>query len=139
MKKIFMLTLLTLLGANGCAWLTQQATSLWNNTEGPIVEETGQTQNDVRLVVRAPADNCTFKGGILGDANPDEAGLPSSVLNISSRIREGLVSNARRLGGNTVWLRTTDWSNPDVSQDYYEAFSVNNVEYSALVYDCPAE
>lgn len=139
MKKMLWLAVVVLLGGSGCAWMTQQATTLWNDTEGPIVEQTGQTQDNVQLVVRKPADTCTFKGAILGDANPDEAGLPSSVLNISRRIREGLVSNAIRLGGNTVWLRTTDWSNPDISQDYYEDFVVNNVEYNALVYDCPAE
>lgn len=139
MKKIVLLAGVVLLGGSGCAWMTQQATTVWNDTEGPIVAITGQTQDNVQLVVRKPADSCTFKGAILGDANPDEAGLPSSVLNISRRIREGLVSNALRLGGNTVWLRTTDWSNPDISQDYYEDFVVNNVEYNALVYDCPAE
>lgn len=139
MKKIVWLAGVILLGGSGCAWMTQEATTVWNDTEGPIVAITGQTQDNVQLVVRKPADSCTFKGAILGDANPDEAGLPSSVLNISRRIREGLVSNALRLGGNTVWLRTTDWSNPDISQDYYEDFAVNNVEYNALVYDCPAQ
>lgn len=139
MKKMVWLVVLVLLGGSGCAWMTQRATNVWNDTEGPIVAITGQTQDNVRLVVRKPVDTCTFKGAILGDANPDEAGQPSSVLNISLRIREGLVSNAIRLGGNTVWLRTTDWSNPDISQDYYESFVVNNVEYNALVYDCPVK
>lgn len=135
MKKI--LGILLFLAA-GCAEVTQQVQDVIRNTEGPIVAEEGQVQNGIHLTVRKPPDDCVFKGGILGDANPDEAGLPSSVLNISRRIRDELVSNARRMGGNTVWLRTTDWQNPDVSTDYYRSFFVNNVEYSALVYDCSA-
>lgn len=137
MKKNILFLLVFALA--GCTWMKQEAVEVWNNTEGPIVAQEGQTQDGVRLVARKPAEVCTFKGGVLGDANPDEAGLPTSVLNISQRIRSGLVSSARHMGGNTVWLRTTDWSNPDVSRDYYAPFFVNNVEYSALVYDCPAE
>ena len=125
-----------LLWGVGCAWMRQDAAEVWKNTAGPIA---GQTQDGVRLVVEKPSGSCVFKGGIEGDANPDEAGLPSSIFNISGRIRAGLVSSAHHMGGNTVWLRTTDWQNPDISRDYYQPFFVNNVEYSALVYDCPAE
>lgn len=138
MNKIIWMSVLLLWGS-GCAWMRQEAADVWNNTEGPIAAQTGQTQDGVRLVVEKPSGACALKGGILGDSNPDEAGLPSSVFNINSRIRAGLVSGAHNMGGNTVWLRTTAWQNPDVSRDYYRPFFVNNVEYSALVYDCPAE
>lgn len=137
MKKVTGVGIILFLAA-GCAGVKQEVQDVIRNTAGPIVAEEGQVQNAIHFVARKPADGCVFKGGILGDANPDEAGLPSSIFNISRRIREGLVSNARRMGGNTVWLRTADWQNPDVSTDYYQPFFVNNVEYSALVYDCPA-
>ena len=136
MRKIFIIAAAAGLAA-GCAWLKQDAAEVWNNTAGPIVAQTGQTQDGVQLTAQKPSAACTFKGGILGDSNPDEAGLPSSILNISERIRSALVSNAKHMGGNTVWLRTTAWQNPDISTDYYAPFFVNNVEYSALVYDCP--
>lgn len=138
MKKMIWL-LFGVLWTVGCSGLQREAAEVWDNTAGPVVAQTGQAQDGVRLVVRRPAGSCTFKGGILGDFNPDEAGVPSSVFNMNGRIRKGLVSSAKQMGGNTVWLRTADWQNPDVSTDYYRPFFVNNVEYSALVYDCPAE
>lgn len=136
MNKIAAMGMVLFLAA-GCAEVTQDVQNVIRNTEGPIVAEEGQVQNGIHLVAYKPADDCVFKGGILGDANPDEAGVPSSIFNISRHIREGLASNARRMGGNTVWLRTANWRNPDVSADYYQSFFVDNVEYSALVYDCP--
>nr|QGT50884.1 hypothetical protein Elusimicrob2101_1470 [uncultured Elusimicrobia bacterium] len=139
MKKTIFFLLLSVGAVAGCTWQTQDAVAVWNNTEGPVVTQEGQIQDGVRLLARKPAGNCTFKGGILGDSNPAEAGLPSSIIDINSRIRAGLVSSAHNMGGNTVWLRTTDWQNPEVSADYYQPFLVNNVEYSALVYSCPAE
>lgn len=138
MRKIVSIGMIMLL-AGGCAWLQRDAETVLKNTEGPVVERNAPVQEGVKLVSVKPSDACVFKGGVLGDANPDEAGLPSSVFNLSQRIREGLISSAKHMGGNTVWLRTADWQNPDISSDYYHPFFVNNVEYSALVYDCPAE
>jgi len=138
MKKAILGMLLAAVAA-GCAWGGREAASVWENTEGPVVSAAGQTQDGVLLTVRKPAASCVFKGGVLGDSNPAEGGIPSSVLDISARIRQGLVSSAKNMGGNTVWFRTASWDNPDVSADYYRDFVVNNVEYTALVYDCPAE
>ena len=41
------------------------------------------------------------------------------------------------MGGNTVWVRTKSWQNPEVDTDYSQPFYMNNVRYGALVYQCP--
>lgn len=118
---------LCLLG--GCA--------LWQETQAPVVPADGVQVEGVTLVAQPPAATCQFKGAVLGDTNPDVSGLPESILNLNETIRQGLVSSARQMGGNTVWVRTKSWQNPDVDTDYSQMFYVNNVEYGALVYQCP--
>lgn len=110
----------------------------WRQAEGPLVPAGGINEENILLVDKKPSAACEFKGGILGDTNPDTRGIPLSLGEVNAEIRRGLASSARNMGGNTVWLRTKSWQNPDISTDYYQPFYVNNVEYTALVYECPA-
>lgn len=110
----------------------------WRQAEGPVVPAGGITEGNILLVDKKPSAACEFKGGILGDTNPDTSGIPLSLGEVNAEIRRGLASSARNMGGNTVWLRTKSWQNPDISTDYYQPFYVNNVEYTALVYECPS-
>lgn len=110
----------------------------WQAAQGPVVPVNGVQENGVLLVEQKPADACQFKGGILGATNPDTSGIPVSLMEVNAEIRQGLASSARHMGGNTVWLRTQSWQNPDISTDYYQPFYMNDVEYTALVYACPA-
>ena len=112
---------------------------LWQEAQAPIVPVGGVQVKGITLVAQPPADTCQFKGAVLGDTNPDVSGLPESILDLNETIRQGLVSSARQMGGNTVWVRTKSWQNPDVDTDYSQMFYVNNVEYGALVYQCPSE
>lgn len=59
------------------------------------------------------------------------------AANLAQRIRVNLQNNAVTMGGNTVWVRRAGWNAPQVSMDYYRPFYVNDVQYAALVYDCP--
>ena len=113
--------------------------ALWQEAQAPIVPVGGVQVEGITLVAQPPADTCLFKGAVLGDTNPDVSGLPESILDLNETIRQGLVSSARQMGGNTVWVRTKSWQNPDVDTDYSQMFYVNNVEYGALVYQCPSE
>ncbi len=113
--------------------------ALWQEAQAPIVPVGGVQVEGIILVAQPPADTCQFKGAVLGDTNPDVSGLPESILDLNETIRQGLVSSARQMGGNTVWVRTKSWQNPDVDTDYSQMFYVNNVEYGALVYQCPSE
>ena len=113
--------------------------ALWQEAQAPIVPVGGVQVEGITLVAQPPADTCQFKGAVLGDTNPDVSGLPESILDLNETIRQGLVSSARQMGGNTVWVRTKSWQNPDVDTDYSQMFYVNNVEYGALVYQCPSE
>ena len=119
----------------GLCWLSGCA--LWQQAQAPLVPTDGVQVEGVTLVAQPPAATCQFKGAVLGDTNPDVSGLPESILNLNETIRQGLVSSARQMGGNTVWVRTKSWQNPDVDTDYSQMFYVNNVEYGALVYQCP--
>lgn len=113
--------------------------ALWQEAQAPIVPVGGVQVEGITLVAQPPADTCQFKGAVLGDTNPDVSGLPESILDLNETIRQGLVFSARQMGGNTVWVRTKSWQNPDVDTDYSQMFYVNNVEYGALVYQCPSE
>ncbi len=121
-----------LLGVAACA-----GCGLWQQAQAPVVPMNGMQVEGVTLVVQAPAADCQFKGGIMGDVNPDVSGLPASLFELNDTIRQGLVSSARQMGGNTVWVRTKSWQNPSVDTDYDQLFYVNNVRYGALVYACP--
>lgn len=114
------------------------ACTAWRQTQGPVVPVNGVQEGNVRLVDKKPSASCHFKGGILGATNPDTSGIPISLAEVNAEIRQGLASSAKQMGGNTVWMRTQSWQNPDISTDYYQPFYVNNVEYTALVYECPA-
>lgn len=118
---------LCLLG--GCA--------LWQEANAPLVPAGGVQEANVQLVAQKPAADCVFKGAVLGDTNPDVSGWPKSIVDLNETIRQGLVSSAQQMGGNTVWVRTQSWQNPTVDTDYSQTFYINNVEYGALVYQCP--
>lgn len=114
----------------GCAF--------WQNTQGPVVPPGGLWEGNVRIVAQEPSAACTLKGTLLNDTNPTEQGIPLSFFELNAQMRQSLASGAERLGGNTVWLKSTQWENPELSDDYQQSFVVNNVEYAAQVYDCPA-
>lgn len=120
-----------------CALLLLGGCALWQETQAPVVPAEGLQVNDVKLLAQPPAAECQFKGAVLGDTNPDVSGLPQSILDLTETIRQGLVSSARQMGGNTVWVRTQSWQNPTLDTDYSQTFYINNVEYGALVYQCP--
>lgn len=126
MKKIIFLAVLFL---TGC--------SLWQMVEGPVVPLEGTQENGVLLVTQKPAENCVFKGALLNDIDPTENGMVQSFLELNTQMRQSLSSGALRMGGNTVWLKQTDWDNPSVSTDYLNPSTVNNVFSTALVYSCP--
>lgn len=119
----------------GLCWLSGCA--LWQQAQAPLVPADGVQVDNVRLVAQKPAVDCQFKGAVLGDTNPDASGLPQSILDLNETIRQGLVSSAQQMGGNTVWVRTQSWQNPTLDTDYSQSFYINNVEYGALVYQCP--
>ncbi len=135
MKKITsLLFCLTVLAA--CAGLEQEAQKeVASFTQAPVTA-TGQ---QVRIVVQQPAANCTFKGGIMGDVNPDASGILRGEADVSFQVAADLRNNAVSMGGNTVWVKNTSWHNTDISYNYDNPFVVNNVEYNALVYNCPAQ
>ena len=120
-----------------CALLLLGGCALLQETQAPVVPAEGLQVNDVKLLAQPPAAECQFKGAVLGDTNPDVSGLPQSILDLTETIRQGLVSSARQMGGNTVWVRTQSWQNPTLDTDYSQTFYINNVEYGALVYQCP--
>ena len=129
LKKEFLGCMVIVLGLSGCA--------LWQEAEAPVVPAGGMNIEGVALVEQEPAASCQFKGAVMGDTNPDVSGLPASVLDLNDTIRQGLVSSAKQMGGNTVWVRTKSWQNPEVDTDYSQPFYMNNVRYGALVYQCP--
>ncbi len=135
MKKITsLLFCLTVLAA--CAGLEQEAQKeVASFTQAPVTV-TGQ---QVRIVVQQPAANCTFKGGIMGDVNPDASGILRGEADVSSQVAADLRNNAVSMGGNTVWIKGASWHNTDISYDYNSPFVINNVEYGALVYNCPEQ
>ncbi len=120
-----------------CALLLLGGCALLQETQAPVVPAEGLQVNDVKLLAQPPAAECQFKGAVLGDTNPDVSGLPQSILDLTETIRQGLVSSAQQMGGNTVWVRTQSWQNPTLDTDYSQTFYINNVEYGALVYQCP--
>lgn len=123
------------LACMGLCWLSGCA--LWQQAQAPLVPTDGVQVDNVRLVAQKPAVDCQLKGAVLGDTNPDASGLPQSILDLNETIRQGLVSSAQQMGGNTVWVRTQSWQNPTLDTDYSQSFYINNVEYGALVYQCP--
>ena len=129
LTKEFFGCMVIVLGLSGCA--------LWQEAEAPVVPAGGMNIEGVALVEQEPASGCQFKGAVMGDTNPDVSGLPASVLDLNDTIRQGLVSSAKQMGGNTVWVRTKSWQNPEVDTDYSQPFYMNNVRYGALVYQCP--
>ncbi len=116
-------------GLTGCA--------VWQEAQAPVVPENGMSMEGISLVEQQPAAACQFKGAVMGDTNPDVNRIPASLVDLNETIRQGLVSSAKQMGGNTVWVRTKSWQNPDVDTDYFQPFYVNNVRYGALVYQCP--
>lgn len=135
MKKHF-LTVLALGVLGACAGVEQAAQQeVASFTQASVTQQAQQVQ----LVMQQPAADCVFKGGILGDANPDASGLIRGVTDLSAQVAADLRNNAANMGGNTVWVRGANWHNTDVSYDYDSPFVVNNVQYSALVYQCPAK
>ena len=135
MKKFaYLLFCMTALSA--CAGLEEEAQKeVASFTQAPVTA-TGQ---QVRIVVQKPADNCTFKGGIMGDVNPDASGILCGEADVSSQVAADLRNNAANMGGNTVWIKGASWHNTDISYDYNSPFVINNVEYGALVYNCPEQ
>lgn len=129
LKKEFLGCMVIVLGLSGCA--------LWQEAQAPVVTAGGMNIEGVALVEQEPAAGCQFKGAVMGDTNPNVSGLPASVLDLNDTIRQGLVSSAKQMGGNTVWVRTKSWQNPEVDTDYSQPFYMNNVRYGALVYQCP--
>ena len=129
LKKEFLGCMVIVLGLSGCA--------LWQEAEAPVVPAGGMNIEGGALVEQEPASGCQFKGAVMGDTNPNVSGLPASVLDLNDTIRQGLVSSAKQMGGNTVWVRTKSWQNPEVDTDYSQPFYMNNVRYGALVYQCP--
>lgn len=121
--------LAALCGVSGCA--------VWQQAQAPVVPVNGMNVDGVTLVEVQPAAACAFKGAAMGDTNPDVNGIPASLVDLNENIRQGLVSSAKQMGGNTVWVRTKSWQNPDIDTDYFQPFYVNNVRYGALVYQCP--
>lgn len=134
MKKVFYLFLLAVF-AGACAGLEQAAQEEAASLTQASVTQAGA---NVRLVMQKPAENCVFKGGILGDANPTASGWLRGETDLSAQVAADLRNNAANMGGNTVWVKGASWHNTDISYDYNSPFVVNNVEYSALVYDCPS-
>ena len=135
MKKFaYLLFCMTALSA--CAGLEQEAQKEVASFTQVPVSAAGQ---QVRIVVQKPADNCTFKGGIMGAANPNASGVLRGEADVSSQVAADLRNNAVSMGGNTVWIKGASWHNTDISYDYNSPFVINNVEYGALVYNCPEQ
>lgn len=135
MKKFaYLLFCMTALSA--CAGLEEEAQKEVASFTQVPVSAAGQ---QVRIVVQKPADNCTFKGGIIGAANPNASGVLRGEADLSAQVSADLRNNAANMGGNTVWVKNTSWHNTDISYNYDNPFVVNNVEYNALVYNCPAQ
>ncbi len=128
-KHKLWILLAALCGVSGCA--------VWQQAQAPVVPANGMDVDGVTLVEVQPAAACVFKGAVMGDTNPDVSGIPESLLHLNNTIRQGLVSSAKQMGGNTVWVRTQSWQNPDMDTDYFQPFYINNVRYGALVYQCP--
>ena len=82
MKKItYLLFCMTALSA--CAGLEQEAQKeVASFTQVPVSAEGQQ----VRIVVQKPADYCTFKGGIMGAANPNASGVRLQIFRQSSSV-----------------------------------------------------
>lgn len=125
MKKIWILCPALAVFASACAWRNVQPAP--QNAQSRAVVITDDR----------PSAACAFKGGIMGDQNADSEGWYVGAANLAQRIRVNLQNNAVTMGGNTVWVRRTGWNAPQVSTDYYRPFYINEVQYSALVYDCP--
>lgn len=128
-KKFVLMMSFFVFCLSGCA--------VWQEAQAPVVPMNGTNIDGISLVDQQPDANCQFKGAVMGDANPDVNGLADSVLGLNETIRQGLVSSAKQMGGNTVWVRTKSWQNPDIDTDYFQPFYINNVRYGALVYQCP--
>lgn len=90
----------------------------------------------VTLTDKRPSSDCRLKGGIVGDVNPDVSNRFLSLVELTPNMKADLRNNAAQMGGNTVWVRATDWYDTQVSVDYPDPFVVNNVRYGALVYWC---
>lgn len=120
---------LVVIGCGGC--------SLWQNTQGPLVPDGALAVNGIVLVERRPPQSCVYKGGILNDIDAQLDSMPESVLSLNAHTRRGLAAGAKRLKGNVVWVLTTRWQDPEVSNDYLTDFVVNNVTCYARVYACP--
>ncbi len=83
----------------------------------------------IKIVGQKP-QGCVFVAGILGDQNDSGRGWTDTWL-------DNIRSNAQRLGGNVVYLRTARQDGLSASDEYFRDFYVNGVQYGALVYKCP--
>lgn len=131
-KHIYVLAALIAVGA--CAGVEEAARKEVQSFTQPPVSAAAE---QVELVMQQPPADCVYKGGILGDVNPSASGLLRGVADLSAQVAADLRNNAANMGGNTVWVRGASWHNTDISYDYDNPFVVNNVQYSALVYQCP--
>lgn len=91
----------------------------------------------VRVISTPPPADCKFVAGILGDYNGGDPGRFMTVETMTGQIRSDLQNNAARLGGNVVLLRGAYMGKPDVSNDYFRPFYINDIAYNAVVYNCP--
>lgn len=92
---------------------------------------------NVKVVSVAPPADCKFIAGVMGDFNGGDPGRFMMVETMTDDIRTALQNNAARLGGNLVYVRGAYMGKPDVSNDYFNQFYVNDIEYNGLVYKCP--
>ena len=125
MKRMWILLFVLALLPAACTWRSIQ----------PAPQDAASRA--VTVTDDQPPAACVFKGGIMGDQNADSEGWYVGAANLAQRIRVNLQNNAVTMGGNTVWVRRAGWNAPQVSMDYYRPFYVNDVQYAALVYDCP--
>lgn len=91
------------------------------------------------IIIDTPPQNCQFIAGIMGDENGGDPGHFIWEKGVADTVSVHLKNNAARLGGNVVFLRRAYMGKPDRSDDYYNPFYINDVQYDGLVYKCPEE
>ena len=94
----------------------------------PKTQTTVSTSN-IQIVGQKP-QGCVFIAGVLGEQSDLSRGWGEQWL-------ENIRTNAQRLGGNVVYLRSAQSAGPGASDEYFRDFYVNGVQYGALVYKCP--
>ncbi len=116
MKKIFCMAFSLGIVAAGCV-LT------------PAQPSASQTDVSVKIVGQKP-QGCQFISGVIGAQN-DASGQWSQQL------LDNIRANAAALGGNVVYLRSARVAAPGASDEYFQDFYVDGVQYGALIYKCP--